>query len=266
MRRFTAREVLPGVFHIRDSMGVYMTLLAGHERALLVDTGYGLDDVSSYVKTLTDKPVIVLLTHAHHDHALGARWFQETFMFPQDLPAFSVYTGEDQRRVVMMQAKSKDLEVPEDYLNAPIPVPKPLEEGAIDLGGLTARIILCPGHTPGSAVVYIPERDLLLSGDDWNPCTWLFFPEALAAQDYRQNMRALLDLPFAHMLCSHREALYPRSDLEMFCAALTDDVLRTAQRVNMGWEIDTREVFPTPGHQFVFDFGKTALSGREDYI
>ena len=41
-----------------------------------------------------------------------------------------------------------------------------MKPGVIDLGGLTAQIIEAPGHTPGSAVVYVPERKLLLSGDD----------------------------------------------------------------------------------------------------
>lgn len=46
-------EFRPGVFHIQDAMGVCMTLLCGKDRALLVDTGYGLEDVGAYVKTLT---------------------------------------------------------------------------------------------------------------------------------------------------------------------------------------------------------------------
>ncbi|MBR2942977.1 MAG: MBL fold metallo-hydrolase [Clostridia bacterium] len=256
MNGFTAREVLPGVFHISDAMGVYMTLLAGEERALLVDTGYGLDDVASYIGTVTGKPLTVMLTHAHHDHALGARWFGDIRLFQQDLPAWPVYTGENQRRSVAAQAAAKGLFVPEDYLSAPMPVPSPIEEGEIDLGGMKAQVILCPGHTMGSAAVYVPERQLLLTGDDWNPTTWLFFPEALPAKAYRENVRALLGLPFAHVLCSHREALYPRAELEAFLDGLTDEALFAAKCVDMGRRIDTREANPAPGQQFVFDFGK----------
>ena len=94
MEGFSVQQVLQGVYHIGDAMGVYMTLLTGEERALLVDTGYGLEDVSAMVRSLTDKPLTVLLTHAHHDHALGARWFVKTRMFARDLPAWPVYTGE----------------------------------------------------------------------------------------------------------------------------------------------------------------------------
>ena len=85
-----------------------------------------------------------------------------------------------------------------------------MKPGVIDLGGLTAEIIEAPGHTPGSAVVYVPEWKLLLSGDDWNPCTWLFFPQALGLREYRSNMRGIQQLPFEKVLCPHREALYDR--------------------------------------------------------
>ena len=258
-----AWNVLPDVWQIQDDMGVCMTLLCGKARALLIDTGYGMADVAQYVTALTDKPVSVVLTHAHHDHALGARWFKDVRMFAQDLPDFAVYTARAQRERVLAQANAKGLVPPEDFLTAEIPLPEPLEEGDIDLGGLTARIILCPGHTPGSAVVYVPQRALLLTGDDWNPCTWLFFPAALGAQAYRQNVRGLLSLPFKHVLCSHQPHLDERAMFETFLAGLTDECLLAARKVDMGWPADTREASPAQGQIFVFDFGKTTLKEKD---
>ena len=72
---FKASQVLPGVTHITDAMGVSFTLIEGEKKAVLFDTGYGMEDVGAYVRTLTDRPVKVLLSHGHHDHMLGARWF-----------------------------------------------------------------------------------------------------------------------------------------------------------------------------------------------
>lgn len=265
MNGFVYREVLPGVWHIGDAMGVYMTLLAGEKRALLVDTGYGLEDVHALVRSLTHRPIDLILTHAHHDHALGAMHFERAAMFEHDFDAITVYTGIAQRRRVADQARAKGIVVPEDFLTRPMAQIDALAEGVIDLGGMTAQVILCPGHTPGSAVIYVPERKLLLTGDDWNPCTWLFFPEALGAEAYRENVRGLLSLPFECVLCSHREALYPRSTLEAFLSGLTDDALRSARRAHMGWPIDTREASPAPGQVFVFDFEKAALGGGEEH-
>ena len=258
---YIVHEVLPGVRHIQDSMGVCMTLLTGQDRALLVDTGYGLENVAAFVGTLTDRPLTVLLTHHHHDHALGARWFPETWMFPADQPDWPLYTGQEQRKRVLEAARAKGLTAEDDLLSADVAMPKAMEESAMDLGGLTAQVICCPGHTPGSAVVWVPERRLLLTGDDWNPCTWLFFPAALPVREYMRNMRQLLDLPFEHVLCSHQPALFPRRKLEIFLEALTDEALRAAQpvRIDPYDDINTRQALLPEEQQLVFDWAKAAL-------
>ena len=258
---FKANEVLPGVWHIEDCMGVCMTLLLGRERALLVDTGYGLEDVGAFVRTLTELPILTLLTHHHHDHALGVRWVQGSLMFSEDDADWETYAGKAQRERVLEQARQKGLTAEGDFLGDARPRPAPLEAGSIDLGGLTAEAIRCPGHTPGSAVVWVPERGLLLTGDDWNPCTWLFFPAALPVHDYLRNARELLKLPFEHVLCSHQPTLFPRAKLENFLNGLTDDVLRAARPVKPGPypEIDTRQAELWDGQVLVFDWAKANL-------
>lgn len=256
MQHFTALAHRPGVYHIRDGMGVCMTLLAGAERALLIDAGYGLADVSAFVRTLTDKPVDLFLTHGHHDHALGAQWFDTALMLPEEVPVYETYTQPCWRARVADQAAAKGLTVPADWLDAPAAQPEPITAGGIDLGGLTAQVIACPGHTPGSAVIHVPEWELLITGDDWNPTTWLFFPEAVGVGAYREHMRALLALPFTDVLCSHQQSLYPRKALEDFIAGLTDEALRQARPVDMGWALDTREAFPAQGQNIVFDYAK----------
>lgn len=258
---FESHEVLPGVHHIRDAMGVCMTLLAGTERALLVDTGYGTEDVQAYIHTLTQLPLTVLLTHGHHDHALGARWFDETYMFAEDIPDFVTYTGRETRERVLQQARGKGLAVDDGFMTAAIPLPEPMREGSIDLGGMTVQVWRCPGHTPGSAVVYVPERQLLLTADDWNPCTWLFFPAALPVHEYLANVRRLAEWPYTHVLCSHQPALFERSMMDDFLAALTDDVLCAAKPVNISpYEAtDTRQADLPHGQILVFDWDKAGL-------
>ena len=258
---FESREVLPGVHHIKDAMGVCMTLLVGEKSALLVDTGYGSEDVLAYIRTLTQLPVTVILTHGHHDHALGARWFPQTMMFAEDQADFATYTALETRQRVLAQAQGKGLEVPEDFLIVQIPMPLPLNEQTVDLGGMTAQIMKVPGHTPGSAVVYVPDRKLLLTADDWNPCTWLFFPAALGAQEYRNNVRKLQELGHTHVLCSHQPVLFERSMMDDFLDGLTDEVLRAAIPVDISpYEAtDTRQAELPNGQIFVFDWAKAGL-------
>ena len=256
---FELNQVCPGVTHIRDEMGVCMTLLEGEKAALLVDTGYGTEDVSAFVRTLTDKPVTVLLTHHHHDHALGARWFEKTVMFREDMAEWPVFTGTEKRRVVLGQALAKGLQVTEEaFLSGECKMPYAIHEGRLDLGGLAVEIIRCPGHTPGSCVVYVPQRKLLITGDDWNPCTWLFFDAALPVQEYRENVRCLQSLDFEHVLCSHQLDCFPRAKFDAFVDHLTDDVLDAARPVAIGgWErVDTHQADVTEGQILVFDWNK----------
>ena len=47
---FWFREVLPDVYHIEDALGVCMTLLCGSREAVLVDAGFGLEDVAAFAR------------------------------------------------------------------------------------------------------------------------------------------------------------------------------------------------------------------------
>ncbi|MGN1368297.1 MAG: MBL fold metallo-hydrolase [Aristaeellaceae bacterium] len=256
---FEMNRVCPGVTHIRDEMGVCMTLIEGEKAALLVDTGYGTENVAAFIASLTDKPLTVLLTHHHHDHALGSRWFEKTVMCPEDQAEWPAFTGESQRRAVLAQAQGKGLGVTEaEFLSGTCAMPYAVHGGTLDLGNLAAEIIPCPGHTPGSCVVYLPEQKLLLTGDDWNPCTWLFFDAALPVRAYRENVRNLQALDFERVLCSHQLACFPRAKLDDFLDHLTDQVLDAAQPVTIGGyeHIHTRQAHVTDGQILVFDWNK----------
>lgn len=265
---FEMNRVFPGVTHIRDAMGVCMTLIEGEKAALLVDTGYGVEDVSECVRSFVgNKPVRVLLTHHHHDHTLGMRTMHaipdcEAVMLTEDAPAWETYNGLHKRRVVLSQAQSKGLDVDEQlFLSGVLEQPGTAVPGDIDLGGLTARIIECPGHTHGSAAVLIVERKLLLTSDCWNPCTWVFFPEALGVKEYRRNVQLLQAYDFTHVLCSHQHELYPRVKFDDFVDHLTDDVLRAATPVKIGGyeHIDTRQANVVDDQILVFDWAKAQL-------
>lgn len=266
---FELNRVCPGVTHIRDAMGVCMTLIEGETAALLVDTGYGTENVGRFITELIgNKPLKVLLTHHHHDHTLGAYTFRslpdcECMMIPEDAPAFHIYNGKEKRRQVLLQAQSKgligtDALSEELFLAGECELPASAAPGDINLGGLTARVIDCPGHTPGSACVLIVERKLLLTGDDWNPCTWVFFPEALGVREYRKNVRALQKLDFTHVLCSHQLECFSRDRFDVFMDNLTDEVLDAAHPVDIGRyeHIDTRQAEVAEGQILVFDWNK----------
>ena len=257
---FKAREVFPGIWHIEDAMGVCMTLLAGRNRAVLIDAGYGLEDVRAFASSLAGREPRLILTHGHHDHALGAMWFDRVLLRPEDLAVYRAYTAPAQRRLVLANVQTKGVPADEArYLAMPVPDPEPLAGVEMDLGGLTVQPLPCPGHTPGSAVFYVQEHRLLLTGDNWNPTTWVFFPEALPVADWLRNMRALLEAcPFEQALCPHSPALWPRAAVTAFFRGLTPERLRAAEPCGEGQSrgIRTGRCAPAEGQQLVFDLDK----------
>jgi glyoxylase-like metal-dependent hydrolase (beta-lactamase superfamily II) len=70
-----------------------MYLLEGEEKALLLDTGYGVGNLRSFVEKLTDKEILVANTHFHPDHAAGNGEFERVYVHKDwEIDAPSVFT------------------------------------------------------------------------------------------------------------------------------------------------------------------------------
>ena len=80
---YEVRELEPGLYRICNS-GVFMDLIVGSHHALLFDTGYGYGDLKGVIRELTDKPLYVLNSHGHVDHACGNEAFSGAFIHPLD--------------------------------------------------------------------------------------------------------------------------------------------------------------------------------------
>ena len=87
MKRFTHERVLDNVIQIFDK-DVYMLLIEGQDRAILLDTGNGVGNLKEYVDNLTDKPYEVWLTHSHFDHVDGVGWWDKAHLNAKDFDTF----------------------------------------------------------------------------------------------------------------------------------------------------------------------------------
>ena len=210
---YTVRELEPGIFRIGNSM-VFMDLIVGAHHALLFDTGYGFGDLRGLVESITEKPLYVVNSHGHVDHACGNAQFGGAYLHPLDMELCREHNGREMR-----MAELETAEVPmdfglEQYLSLSTDELMPVGEGHIfDLGGITLEVVHLPGHTAGSIGLWCPEKRLLYVGDAMNCFVWLFLPEARSLSTYIGSLHKAAKLPFTHMIQSHEPDPVPKRRL-----------------------------------------------------
>ena len=193
MLEFKTEKLTERVTRIYAFSTELMYLVEGDKMAALLDTGSGIGSLRTCVCGLTDKPVIVLLTHGHVDHAMGAGEFENVYMNRADDYIYKVHSDALFRRDGLALC-APEYGVTEDDL---IPVPdcaafKDLKDGdSFDLGGVHIEIYTCPGHTKGSVIMLIPEERAVLLGDACNYFTFIFDTYSTSITEYEQSLRRL---------------------------------------------------------------------------
>lgn len=223
---FSVSRPIPGVFHIRDILGVHATLIVGRHNALLVDTGSGLGDLSAVVGNLTGLPLTVVNTHGHQDHIGGNYQFDRVLLSKRDFVLARFNTGLTVKERVLGLLPPAEIPASFDlagYMGYGLENVEPLREGTtFDLGGERITAIPLPNHTPGSIGFLCLEKRVLLAGDSVAPFMSLFFPEACSLNQHTQILDGVLADPrFDRMLCAHSESVFVKKDARLFrdCAA-----------------------------------------------
>lgn len=239
---YTVRELEPGIFRIGNSM-VFMDLIVGAHHALLFDTGYGFGDLKALVRSITDKPLYVVNSHGHVDHACGNEQFGGAFIHELDLQLAAEHNGQQMRMAELETAQVPldfDLKV---YLQLGTGELTSVGEGhRFDLGGLTLEVVHLPGHTAGSIGLWCPEKKLFWVGDAINCFVWLFLPEAQPLDVYIATLHKAAKLPFTHMLQSHEPDPVPKRRLWDYLdlAEHLDFEAGTAVPAPLGYQSETR--------------------------
>lgn len=170
---YISKQLMPGLWQITDlpegaSFGVDMYLLEGSERALLIDAGESNADLAGYIRKLTDKPVDLVITHGHGDHAGGAGQFSRIHMSHKDIGILK-----DFFRLGLDKSGIQDLQGGEVF----------------DLGGCRIEVIALPGHTPGTVVLLDRERQLLFTSDALGSGTlWMQLPHSTPIEAYVKEL------------------------------------------------------------------------------
>lgn len=124
-----------------DEGGVRFFVLEGTEKAIMIDSGMNSPEAKSIGESLTDKPLMLLCTHADRDHISGNDAFDQVMMHPSEF-AFYRHSGKHTQK--LLAAREGDM---------------------IDLGNRELEIIALPGHTPGSIGILDRKERVLISGD-----------------------------------------------------------------------------------------------------
>jgi glyoxylase-like metal-dependent hydrolase (beta-lactamase superfamily II) len=160
-------EIGKGSWRIEEG-GVRSLLFEGTERALLVDSGFGKGNIREVAESLTQKPIMLVNTHADEDHVGCNALFDKAFMHPAE---FAYYHGSCPKGAAA----------------------EPLWDGeVIDIGERAFEVILIPGHTPGSIALLDQGNRILVAGDSVSESAIFMFGEIRSLQAHIHSMRKLL--------------------------------------------------------------------------
>lgn len=175
---FRFRENFYGLFTLNlDGAGdVWMYLIDGPEKAMLIDTAYGLGDIKALVDEITGgKELIVVNTHTGPDHCLGN--FRFDTIYCHEYEAFSIrkkcspdcfdYLFDENGNNIFVQFDKEDLPVYKDFELIPV------EDGHLfNLGGdYEIELLWTAGHAAGHAMYLDKQNRILITGDCLIPAT-----------------------------------------------------------------------------------------------
>lgn len=124
-----------------------------NKNAVIIDCGVDFERVFSLLNEKGLKPLAVLLTHAHFDHSLTAKNFQ-------NLGAKICVSKNDALKLERGDTLGVYFNIKEPCVKVDVIVK---DEDELDFGDIRLKVISTPGHTDGS-VCFLVE-DCLFSGD-----------------------------------------------------------------------------------------------------
>ena len=153
-------KYLDNVYVLQDCTMSNAILVVGKKRALLFDTGCGMDNIKETVESITDLPLLIILSHGHFDHIAGSCQFDCAYLAKEDRIILEAYDDE-LINTWLNELSEKSIHFKSNGWKQI----KDLDFDTFDLGDCIGKIIPLPGHSKGSIGIYCPSLKILLAGD-----------------------------------------------------------------------------------------------------
>lgn len=172
---------------------ILIYLVIGTEKAALIDTGLGTDNLRETVKLITKLPIIVLHSHGHMDHVGADALFDDIYLNSREYGL----TGDGycfNQRLNYIEANLKDNIELYAYIKTHLVNDiktnyKNIDDGdVIDLGGIQLEAISTPGHTPGSISFVNKKDNYAFTGDGIADIHWFDTEESISVHDFLHTL------------------------------------------------------------------------------
>ncbi|SDT56489.1 Glyoxylase, beta-lactamase superfamily II [Paenibacillaceae bacterium GAS479] len=194
---------------------VHSFLLLGSKRAVLIDTGLGIDNIKRITDQLTSLPIEVVTTHVHTDHIGSHAEFDRIFVHKGDeewlVNGIKGLTIEQIRKdirrdITLPTPKSFHPDTYQPFQGKPTGLLD--DSDVIDLGNRKLIIYHTPGHSPGHISVFDETNGYLFTGDllyDETP-VFSFYPST-SPVDLVKSLARIADIPDVKMIYGSHNTL-----------------------------------------------------------